>query len=43
MSAIGEQHKNKMAEKKYLEKELGQLMEMTLRWEDELNALPTYE
>ena len=32
-------NKNKMAEKKYVEKELSQLMEATLKMEDELNAL----
>lgn len=38
---MSSEHKEKM-EKKQVEQELGQLLELTLGWEDELNSMPAY-
>ncbi len=35
--------KKEMADKKYVERELSQLMEFTLKLEDELNSFVKYE
>jgi len=38
-----EQKREKMAEKKYVEKELSKLFEFTIQLEDELNSIVKYE